>query len=85
MLKHLFLVLALVACNNSNAQNVVVLDNNSKNASIFDESDPTSFISLLKSNSSYLGYFNMEGISDSLFLIFHKLIEDLFREWEDYR
>ncbi len=48
------------------AQNAVVLENNPDNQSLFDIENPLSLISLVQANSRYLGYMEINGLSDDL-------------------
>ncbi|GAB5418856.1 MAG: hypothetical protein Crog4KO_01630 [Crocinitomicaceae bacterium] len=48
------------------AQNAVVLENTPDNQSLFDAEDPLSFISLVQANSRYLGYMELDGMSEEL-------------------
>jgi len=47
-------------------QKEIIIDRNSNTEAIFNENDPFSFISILKLNADYLGYYDMEGIDPSI-------------------
>lgn len=49
------------------AQDAIVIDNTKEHHSLFDSNDPLSFVSMLKSNVYYLGYMEIEGMSNEVY------------------
>ena len=49
------------------AQDAIVIDNTKEHKSLFDSSDPLSFVSMLQSNVYYLGYMEIEGMTNEVY------------------
>ncbi len=67
MLKVSIFIFSLVASVSATAQNAIVIDNTKDYQSIFDSNDPFSFVSLVQSNAYYLGYMEIEGMSEKVY------------------
>lgn len=62
----LFAILILITTQFANAQTKVTINKNKKNAALFDDSSPNSLFGMMKSSYENLGYFDVEGMDESL-------------------
>ena len=62
----LFAILILITTQFAIAQTKVTINKNKKNAALFDDSSPNSLFGMMKSSYENLGYFDVEGMDESL-------------------
>ncbi|MFT5779975.1 MAG: hypothetical protein ACI837_002936 [Crocinitomicaceae bacterium] len=75
-MRSLFLLILMVTTFNAFGQERVVIDRSKKTEIIFDETNPNSFISVIKMNSDILGYCNLSGMD----LAEYSMLSDWERE-----